>query len=83
MNIIYIVSHPNEFLKMVFLFYLHVGANGGRGGDVILECSPRLWDFSSLKHHIVVYSSCFSFNYFFLLYLLLLLIYTICHNPNI
>nr|XP_017232984.1 PREDICTED: probable GTP-binding protein OBGM, mitochondrial isoform X1 [Daucus carota subsp. sativus] len=28
------------------------GANGGRGGDVILECSPRIWDFSSLKHHI-------------------------------
>lgn len=28
------------------------GANGGRGGDVILECSPKLWDFSSLKHHI-------------------------------
>ncbi|KAK1394544.1 putative GTP-binding protein OBGM, mitochondrial [Heracleum sosnowskyi] len=28
------------------------GANGGRGGDVILECSPSLWDFSSLKHHI-------------------------------
>lgn len=28
------------------------GGNGGRGGDVILECSPRLWDFSSLQHHI-------------------------------
>lgn len=28
------------------------GANGGRGGDVILECSPRIWDFSSLNHHI-------------------------------
>ncbi|KAI7981186.1 hypothetical protein LOK49_Contig63G00006 [Camellia lanceoleosa] len=28
------------------------GGNGGRGGDVILECSPRVWDFSSLQHHI-------------------------------
>ncbi|XP_052188712.1 probable GTP-binding protein OBGM, mitochondrial isoform X2 [Diospyros lotus] len=28
------------------------GGNGGRGGDVILECSPRIWDFSSLQHHI-------------------------------
>ncbi|CAH9084031.1 unnamed protein product [Cuscuta epithymum] len=28
------------------------GGNGGRGGDVILECSPAVWDFSSLQHHI-------------------------------
>lgn len=28
------------------------GGNGGRGGDVILECSPRVWDFSGLQHHI-------------------------------
>lgn len=28
------------------------GGNGGRGGDVILECSPTVWDFSSLQHHI-------------------------------
>ncbi|XP_065866818.1 probable GTP-binding protein OBGM, mitochondrial isoform X2 [Euphorbia lathyris] len=28
------------------------GGNGGRGGDVILECSPAIWDFSSLNHHI-------------------------------
>lgn len=28
------------------------GGNGGRGGDVILEASPTLWDFSSLQHHI-------------------------------
>ncbi|KAK7280893.1 hypothetical protein RIF29_08451 [Crotalaria pallida] len=29
------------------------GGNGGRGGDVILECSPRVWDFSGLQHHII------------------------------
>ncbi|KAB1226014.1 putative GTP-binding protein OBGM, mitochondrial [Morella rubra] len=28
------------------------GGNGGRGGDVILECSPTVWDFSCLQHHI-------------------------------
>ncbi|WCJ39451.1 GTPase Obg [Euphorbia peplus] len=28
------------------------GGNGGRGGDVILECSPEIWDFSSLNHHV-------------------------------
>ncbi|KAL3507508.1 hypothetical protein ACH5RR_032890 [Cinchona calisaya] len=28
------------------------GGNGGRGGDVTLECSPSVWDFSSLQHHI-------------------------------
>nr|XP_043619368.1 probable GTP-binding protein OBGM, mitochondrial [Erigeron canadensis] len=28
------------------------GGNGGRGGDVILECSPTVWDLSSLQHHI-------------------------------
>nr|GMD87428.1 probable GTP-binding protein OBGM, mitochondrial [Ipomoea batatas] len=28
------------------------GGNGGRGGDVILECSPAVWDFSGLQHHI-------------------------------
>ncbi|XP_059626619.1 probable GTP-binding protein OBGM, mitochondrial [Cornus florida] len=28
------------------------GGKGGRGGDVILECSPALWDLSSLQHHI-------------------------------
>ncbi|KAL5205084.1 hypothetical protein ABZP36_009955 [Zizania latifolia] len=27
------------------------GGNGGRGGDVILECSLSIWDFSSLQHH--------------------------------
>ncbi|KAL6907960.1 hypothetical protein ACP4OV_002130 [Aristida adscensionis] len=27
------------------------GGNGGRGGDVILECSRSIWDFSSLQHH--------------------------------
>nr|XP_033509453.1 uncharacterized protein LOC104086824 isoform X1 [Nicotiana tomentosiformis] len=30
---------------------LHCG-NGGRGGDVILECSPAVWDLSGLQHHI-------------------------------
>ncbi|PKA58211.1 Developmentally regulated G-protein 2 [Apostasia shenzhenica] len=28
------------------------GGNGGRGGDVYLECSPTLWDFSNLQHHL-------------------------------
>ncbi|KAL5581004.1 hypothetical protein UlMin_013446 [Ulmus minor] len=28
------------------------GGKGGRGGDVILECSPTIWDFSSLQHHV-------------------------------
>ncbi|KAK1286514.1 hypothetical protein QJS10_CPB20g01040 [Acorus calamus] len=28
------------------------GGNGGRGGDVILECSSDIWDFSSLQHHL-------------------------------
>lgn len=27
------------------------GGNGGTGGDVILECSGSIWDFSSLQHH--------------------------------
>lgn len=29
------------------------GGNGGKGGDVILECSPTVWDFSGLQHHVV------------------------------
>ncbi|XP_012569718.1 probable GTP-binding protein OBGM, mitochondrial isoform X2 [Cicer arietinum] len=29
------------------------GGGGGRGGDVILECSPRVWDFSGLQRHLV------------------------------
>ncbi|KAJ4781733.1 GTPase obg [Rhynchospora pubera] len=28
------------------------GGNGGRGGDVILECSHSVWDFSALQHHV-------------------------------
>ncbi|KAK4606464.1 hypothetical protein RGQ29_000621 [Quercus rubra] len=28
------------------------GGNGGKGGDVILECSPTVWDFSGLQHHV-------------------------------
>ncbi|KAM3249878.1 hypothetical protein P3L10_011648 [Capsicum annuum] len=31
------------------------GGNGGRGGDVILECSPTMWDLSALQHHIVCF----------------------------
>ncbi|CAD6255510.1 unnamed protein product [Miscanthus lutarioriparius] len=27
------------------------GGNGGKGGDVILECSRSIWDFSGLQHH--------------------------------
>ncbi|KAG5069506.1 hypothetical protein AAZX31_01G135500 [Glycine max] len=29
------------------------GGNGGRGGDVILECSHRVWDFSGLQRHLI------------------------------
>ncbi|XP_077233840.1 GTP-binding protein Obg/CgtA [Tasmannia lanceolata] len=28
------------------------GGNGGRGGDVILECSAAVWDLSNLQHHL-------------------------------
>lgn len=28
------------------------GGSGGRGGDVILECSSAVWDFSNLQHHL-------------------------------
>lgn len=28
------------------------GGNGGRGGDVILECSAAVWDFGNLQHHL-------------------------------
>lgn len=39
----------------MFLAYKHAGGNGGRGGDVILECSRSIWDFSSLQHHMVCF----------------------------
>ncbi|KAJ7947647.1 GTP-binding protein Obg/CgtA [Quillaja saponaria] len=29
------------------------GGNGRRGGDVILECTPTVWDVSGLQHHLV------------------------------
>lgn len=29
------------------------GGNGGRGGDVILQCTSAVWDFRGLQHHIV------------------------------
>lgn len=29
------------------------GGNGGRGGDVILECSTRVWDLSGLQRHLI------------------------------
>ncbi|KAG5070053.1 hypothetical protein JHK85_002430 [Glycine max] len=29
------------------------GGNGGRGGDIILECSHRVWDFSGLQRHLI------------------------------
>lgn len=45
---------------MVFKVVLtNVGGNGGRGGDVILECAPSVWDFRSLQHHLVCYSHLF------------------------
>uniref|UniRef100_A0A0R0LKC4 OBG-type G domain-containing protein n=1 Tax=Glycine max TaxID=3847 RepID=A0A0R0LKC4_SOYBN len=30
------------------------GGNGGRGGDIILECSHRVWDFSGLQRHLLI-----------------------------
>ncbi|KMT09486.1 hypothetical protein BVRB_6g129560 [Beta vulgaris subsp. vulgaris] len=30
------------------------GGNGGRGGDVILQCTSAVWDFRGLQHHIVL-----------------------------
>lgn len=37
----------------ILMHVFNVGGSGGRGGDVILECSPRVWDFSGLQHHLV------------------------------
>ncbi|KAK9122691.1 hypothetical protein Sjap_012293 [Stephania japonica] len=28
------------------------GGNGGKGGDVIVECSTAIWDFKGLQHHV-------------------------------
>jgi len=47
---------------------ISVGGNGGRGGDVILECSAAVWDFSNLQHHLV---SCTNFeSLLFIIFLL-------------
>ncbi|GAV74490.1 GTP1_OBG domain-containing protein [Cephalotus follicularis] len=34
------------------------GGNGERGGDVILECSPTVWDFSGLQNHTNAIKGC-------------------------
>jgi hypothetical protein len=31
------------------------GGDGGTGGNVILECSRSVWDFSNLQHHTVCF----------------------------
>lgn len=49
-------------LLVLSVFGTNVGGNGGKGGDVILECSPTVWDFSGLQHHVVC-------NYPFLIFL--------------
>lgn len=46
----------NLLLLLLLMFIgLNVGGNGGRGGDVILECSTAIWDFSGLQNHVVCY----------------------------
>ena len=40
-------------LLLLCIFGTNVGGNGGKGGDVILECSPTIWDLSGLQHHVV------------------------------
>lgn len=42
-------------ISLLILIWPNTGGNGGRGGDVVLECSATVWDFSSLQHHIVCY----------------------------
>lgn len=42
-----------ELLSADAYFEIDVGGNGGRGGDVILECSVAVWDLSNLQHHLV------------------------------
>lgn len=67
-NTPYQMSNVNCFVHMGFIccfkptqellsadasFEIEIGGNGGRGGDVILECSAAVWDFSNLQHHLV------------------------------
>ena len=58
----YFFREPHCIASLIIL-RSYVGGNGGRGGDVILECSPAVWDFSSVQHHIVCYflPSCWIF----------------------
>lgn len=46
-----------RLLPFLSVFGTNKGGSGGRGGDVILECSPTVWDFSGLQHHIVCNST--------------------------
>lgn len=55
---IFLFGNCEHFFSVAFLHFpsnpgANVGGNGGRGGDVILECSPRVWDFSGLQPHLV------------------------------
>jgi len=56
-----VCNGANDGATLVSVF--NVGGNGGRGGDVILECSPRVWDFSGLKRHLVC--TCIFYQSFF------------------
>ncbi|PHT39435.1 putative GTP-binding protein OBGM, mitochondrial [Capsicum baccatum] len=50
-----LISYGDQLYDSSFLYLLfgvNAGGNGGRGGDVILECSPTMWDLSALQHHI-------------------------------
>lgn len=51
--VIFLLS--NYITSEILIFHVNAGGNGGRGGDVILECSPAIWDFSCLQHHVVCY----------------------------
>jgi len=40
-------------VELIAMCLFNVGGSGGVGGDVILECSRRVWDFSGLQRHLV------------------------------
>lgn len=52
-NLLFLLIYIYIFQNLIF--HVNTGGNGGRGGDVILECSASIWDFSGLQHHVVCY----------------------------
>jgi hypothetical protein len=40
-------------VELIAMCLFNVGGSGGVGGDVILECSRTVWDFSGLQRHLV------------------------------